>query len=204
MRNRWNSYCANMRLTSRERDAIYACIVALYAHPPRPYHCLSHIESMLVEFEAVRVSVESPMLVESAIWFHDCIYDPTARDNESRSADVADLLLRSSFGEAERDVLRALVMATRHDGRAATPDEQCLADLDLAILGAAAVDYDAYSRAIRQEYAEIDWARYAAGRADMIREFLDRPAIYSTSYFSERFESAARANLRRELDALTV
>ncbi len=204
MRDRWNSLCAALRLPVPDRDAIYACITALYAHPPRSYHNLNHIESMLADFEAVRVSVESAVLVELAIWFHDCVYVPTAGDNEARSADVADLLLRSTVNEADRDVLRSLILATCHNGSASTPDEKCLADLDLAILGAEAGAYDAYARAIGQEYAEIDALRYAEGRAEVIRGFLGRTAIYATPQFVNKFEISARANLRRELATLSL
>lgn len=204
MRDRWNSLWAALRLPAPDRDAIYACIAALYAHPPRSYHNLNHIESMLAEFEGVRVSCESAVLVELAIWFHDCVYVPTASDNEARSADVADLLLRSTISEAERDVLRSLILATRHDGCASTPDQRLLADLDLAILGAEAGAYDAYTRAIRQEYAGIDAERYAEGRADVIRGFLGRTAIYVTPQFVDKFEIAARDNLRRELASLSL
>lgn len=204
MKDRWNKTAEAIGLPAPACDAIYVCIDALYAHPPRSYHNLNHIAAMLAEFEAVRKSVESAMLVESAIWFHDCVYVPAARDNEARSADVADLLLRSSLNEAERDVLRSLILASRHDGSASTPDEKLFTDLDLAILGAEAGAYDAYARAIRQEYAEIDAARYAEGRANVIRGFLGRTAIYATPHFVEKLESRARANLRRELARLSL
>ncbi|HPF39701.1 MAG TPA: N-methyl-D-aspartate receptor NMDAR2C subunit [Phycisphaerae bacterium] len=204
MRERWNQLCERIGIPAVDGAAIYGCIDALYRHPPRAYHSLRHVESMLVDFEAVTDGAEAPERVALAIWFHDCVYVPQLADNEARSADVADLLLRSWLGSEDRDALRALILATRHDSGAETPDERLLVDLDLAILAGGPTTYDAYARAIRQEYAAVPEADYAAGRAAVLDAFLSREAIYSTPRFRREREAPARANLRRELDALSL
>lgn len=187
-----------------DRIAMVECVEALYAHPPRAYHNLLHVESMLAEFEHVRHLAQNPDLVEIAIGFHDCIYQPLRNDNEPRSADVADLLMRDWLADVERESLRSLILATRHDRPGETRDECLIMDLDLAILAADPQVYDAYARGVRHEYAVVDDARYAAGRVEVLKAFLDRNAIFTTPEFRRNREAAARANLRRELDTISV
>ena len=76
-------------------------------------------------------------------------------------------------------------------------------DVDLWILGADSPRFDEYERQIRQEYAWVPEQTFRQRRAAILREFLARPAIYSTSLFSQRYEAQARANLRRSLDQLS-
>jgi len=43
---------------------------------------------------------------------------------------------------------------------------------------------------------------FRAGRAKVLRQFLDRPRIYGTDFFRDRYEAGARENLARSLVAL--
>ena len=72
----------------------------------------------------------------------------------------------------------------------------------LPILGADVATFDAYERAVREEYAFVDDAAFAKGRARVLRSFLDRDAIYGTTGGRALWEAAARANLERSLRAL--
>jgi len=77
-----------------------------------------------------------------------------------------------------------------------------LCDADLAVLARSTDGYDRYAAAIREEYAHVPEEAFRAGRAAVLRHLLDLPAVYRLPRLRDRWEEPARANLRRELDAL--
>jgi predicted metal-dependent HD superfamily phosphohydrolase len=172
----------------------------VYRSPDRHYHNLQHIHDCLREFEPIRGECEDAEAVELAIWFHDFIYDPTRHDNEARSAEAAAREL-SALG-APADLIRRvehLILATRHTAEPTDTDAKVLVDIDLSILGRPIDDFDRYEAAIRGEYAHVPDEAFAQGRAAVLRRFLDRPTIYTTRRFRERYEAVARKNLIRSL-----
>ena len=59
--------------------------------------------------------------------------------------------------------------------------------------------FDEYEAQVRQEYAHVPDLFFRMGRAKILKQFLDRPAIYSTAPFRDRFEARAHANVERSL-----
>jgi predicted metal-dependent HD superfamily phosphohydrolase len=59
-----------------------------------------------------------------------------------------------------------------------------------------------FEEEIRREYAWVEVATYAAGRAAALRRFVDRAFIYGTALFRERYESKARENIAWSLATL--
>jgi len=184
-------------------EAVSDELSAQYATPPRAYHNLDHVARCLGEFEAARPLAQYPLEVELAIWFHDAVYDPRARDNEVRSAESARRAAeRLLFPRASAKRVYHLILATRHSVLPATADQRLLVDLDLSIFGAPADAFDDYERRIREEYAWVAEAEFRAARADILEKFLSRPRLYATEFFHDRYEQAARENLRRSLARL--
>src|SRR6185312_15436443 len=136
-----------------------------YAEPHRRYHTWEHVVACLDARR--RLTGAALPEVDLALLFHDAIYDPMAHDNESRSADLlVEEGRRAWLGEELLQRARPLVEATRHGEDAADSEEACIVvDADLSILGADPAVFDAYERAVRAEYAAVDDAAYAAGRA---------------------------------------
>lgn len=133
------------------------------------------------------------------MWFHDAVYDPTRTDNEERSALLAQtqlkgLELKASLRERVGELIRATQTHQPTDATAAW-----LLDADLAILGSEPQVYFAYARAIRLEYAWMPEERYREGRVRILTGFLERPQIYHTAPFRQRFEASARQNLTEEV-----
>ena len=175
-------------------------VVEMYSTPPRAYHNLDHIRGCLSHFDTARHLADHPRQIEAAIWFHDCIYDPKAHDNEARSADVAERMLGElGFARDFIDESKRLILATTHSAAPADNDTALLVDIDLAILGAESSEFDRYERAIRQEYAHVPDRDFALGRSAILRKFLKRPSIYTTEDFRSRFENRARENLARSV-----
>jgi predicted metal-dependent HD superfamily phosphohydrolase len=104
-----------------------------------------------------------------------------------------------AFGLPDVDAVTRLILCTKHDRPPRTPDGRLIVDVDLSILGQGPDVFDAYDAAIRREYAHVPDAAFAAGRAAVLRRFLDRPTIYATKFFQQRYERPARENLQRAI-----
>jgi len=179
-------------------DGLYERLLEAYGESYRHYHTQQHLSECIAHLEPALSLAVRPGEVELALWFHDAIYELKARDNELRSADwaAAELARSGGSGEQARRV-HALIMATRHDAAPADPDQQLLVDVDLAILGADPTRFAEYDAQVRAEYRWVPGFVYRVKRLQVLRSFLDRPAIYSTAHFSARLEATARSNLRR-------
>ena len=175
-----------------------------YSEPHRHYHTLEHLAHALSLFDGARQRLLEVDAAELAVWLHDFVYDPRARDNEARSATHAARILDDG-GVPSRvaDRVTALIMATRHVGPPEDHDAGYVVDADLSILGGTPGEFDRYERQVRLEYAFRTEAEWRQGRARILRAFLDRPRIFLTSEF-DRFESPARANLERSLRQLAA
>ena len=169
-----------------------------YGEPHRAYHTLRHLDECFALFD--EASAEHPGEVLLALWFHDAIYQPKRHDNEEKSADWGTKVLGAAGAPSTvMDRFRELVLATRHDAEPQSPDARLLVDIDLSILGAEPARFDEYEAQVRKEYAHVPDLFFRMGRAKILKQFLDRPAIYSTPPFRKRFEARARANVERSL-----
>jgi predicted metal-dependent HD superfamily phosphohydrolase len=161
----------------------------------RGYHDLRHLAEVLDRLDDLG---SDDTLVLLAAWFHDAVYDGAAGDEE-RSAQWAERALPSHLGPA---VARLVRVTARHDPADDDTAGQLLCDADLAILAAPAGRYEEYAADVRREYAHVADADFAAGRGAILRELLDRPALFRTPRAREQWEEAARANMGAELERL--
>lgn len=186
-------------------EATFAMLQKKYAEKHRRYHNFEHLEALFRLFDAHWQQLEEPATIALAIFFHDVIYSVTRKDNEARSADLAVKILSEIGYDPERtERIRTLILATRDHNlpEKAPADLAWLLDFDLAILGAPAAEYDAYTQKIRREYRIYPDLLYCPGRRKALGHFLERPHIYYTDFFRDNFETIARENLRREIGVL--
>ena len=180
----------------------YERLKTTYAAPGRRYHNQQHIVDCLAEFEAARGLAKQPDAVELALWFHDAVYDPTAADNEERSADLAKQCLESSGRADLAGTVAALVMATKTHSATAGTDAALIVDVDLSILGQDERRFADYEAGIRAEYAWVPQKVFNAKRAEILQGFLKRQQIYVTEHFRSKYEIQARRNLERVIRGL--
>ena len=83
-------------------------------------------------------------------------------------------------------------------------DSATLLDIDLSILGAPDAGFDAYDRAVRQEYNWVPDDVYEPARKQVLQSFLDREHIYHTPVMFEQFEHQAKCNLKRRVDFVSA
>lgn len=201
----WQRLMAETGADAITAESVFADLCRRYSEPERAYHTLAHIACVLADLEraASTLTAADFNAVRLAAWFHDVVYDPRANDNEEQSAAYARKTL-ASFGLPTDviDRVSALILATKtHQAPNSDAACQCLLDADLAILGAATADYDAYAETIRREYAWVPDAHYREGRRRVLETFLQRSRLYLTPSF-EPLEEQARANLRHEMERL--
>lgn len=175
-------------------------LLAAYGEPQRHYHTQQHLIECIALLDSAIERTRSPGEVELALWFHDAVYQPKAKDNEERSAEwAARALVAAGVEAASIDRVHALVMATRHEAAPIDPDQQLLVDIDLSILGSPEERFAEYDRQIREEYCWVPGLVYRFKRRQVLGGFLARSSIYLTPEFQSRFESRARENLRTAL-----
>ncbi len=177
----------------------------LYEQPERAYHGLAHIHALLAHLQTHADLVQDPEAVALAIWFHDAVYDTTRHDNEVQSAALAARHLHEWGCPADQvEAVVSMVEATaRHEWIDRNPDTAVFLDFDLSILASPPLVYDGYSLQIQQEYGWVPPQVYQPARARVLQSFLDRPFVYFTPSLRSLWEAAARANVARELAALS-
>lgn len=178
---------------------------ALYAEPHRRYHTRRHIEACLALLDSwTGLSDEDRRLLTWAIWWHDAIYDARAADNETKSAELArrDLPALGASPTEIDEVARLILLTAGHSVAAGDRLGAVLVSIDLSILAAEPADYDAYVRAVREEYAHAPEDLWRTGRGRVLQHFLDAPVLFPDPGFRDRHEAKARANLGRELATL--
>jgi predicted metal-dependent HD superfamily phosphohydrolase len=184
--------------------AEHVCQVLLdrYTEPGRHYHNLDHVRHCLGQARLVRDLLPDTSALNLAIWFHDCVYDPLARDNEARSAalfrELASPLLPSPI---EDDVAR-LVLVTQAGRLPQRDDESYMVDIDLSSFGLPWEPFLADSLAVRAERPHLTDGQYAAQQSRFLNGLLERDAVFTTGFFRERYEAAARSNISRYLEAI--
>lgn len=184
-------------------------LVARYREPHRRYHTTAHLGWVLRHVDelgadpAVAPAIGDVAAVIAAAFYHDAVYVPTSSTNEHDSALLAGREL-AALGWSDHRIAPVVRMIEGTADHLDPPDiaTAVLYDADLAVLGADPAAYSDYVRGVRAEYAHVDEAAWADGRADVLRSFLDRPAIFTSTPAHDRWESIARANLTAELSTL--
>lgn len=177
-------------------------VIGRHRQPHRRYHSVRHVTWVVrhvLDIAGSEPVADLGALVAAAV-YHDAVYDPAAADNEERSAVWATRALRElGWAHPRADDVGDLVRATRTHDAAAGTDAAVLVDADLAVLGSDPAAYQAYVTGVRHEYAAVPADAWRTGRADVLRSFLDRPAIFRTPTGHARWQARARANLAAEL-----
>jgi len=198
---RWERLCRGLAVAADERT--YRQLIKAWSGFGRYYHSLAHLEACLWEFDRISANATRPAEVEAALWFHDAVYKTYSKVNEARSAEWAVKFL-SAHGAKNDAVarIREYILATQHAATGLLGDAALVIDIDLSILGQPPTIYDQFERNVRKEYWWVRKGRFAAARIAVLQSFLNRPHIYGSTLLRTRYESAARSNLERAIDAL--
>jgi predicted metal-dependent HD superfamily phosphohydrolase len=194
-------YSKSPSLGHARLDIISQHLFKLYTIPHRDYHNLDHIAHCFTEVDCYQLLDTN---IELALFYHDCIYVASERNNEKNSADWAEYDLKI-LGIHQDDIeeIKRLILVTKHDIYPNERiDDQIIVDIDMSILGQSPGVYTKYRIAVREEYGHVTDYWYATGRTKFLKGLLDRPRIYQTDFFRDRYEVTARDNISNELKVL--
>lgn len=174
-----------------------------YGAKGRFYHNLNHLEEMIVELNPVQHKIQDRDSLLLSVFYHDIIYNPTAADNEEKSADGAREQLEKLHIPAEKiHTISKQIIATKTHKNSNDTDTDLLLDADLCILGKPWEKYLLYSLQIRKEYAVYPDTIYKQGRKKALAHLLHLKEIFKTEFFKNQYEHQARENMLQEIAGL--
>ena len=162
------------------------------------YHDLLHLTEVLDRLELIGDADLDATTVALAAWFHDAVYDGRD-DDEERSAQWAERALPPAYAD---EVARLVRMTVHHRPADDDPAGCALSDADLAILAAPRERYDSYAAGVRADFAHVADDDFRAGRRAVLQDLAAKPHLFHSARGRELWESAARANLDREIGEL--
>jgi predicted metal-dependent HD superfamily phosphohydrolase len=187
-----------------DNAALVELALVHYRQPHRFYHDAAHVQEMMALARTLKLDL-SPAEQLAVLW-HDAVYVPGADKglNEKLSAKL--MLATAANGpdffiSTDKSVLAAaerIILETTHAGE---PSEEAarVIDLDLYRLGAPWPEFVRHGNAIEREFRVLHESpeKYWVARGNFYRWMLQRPRIFTTPLFSERYEARARDNLKR-------
>ena len=178
-----------------ESSAIHRHLTDSYSEPQRYYHTLDHIEHCLSLFDKICSEVENPEALELAIWYHDVVYTPGAKDNEQLSADLFMAKSHGVFDDAQRDTIYRHIMATVHDGSEyGNTDTQFMLDIDLSSFGRPWPEFIQDSDNLRLEMKDQPDEVFYQKQATFQDKLFGQPRFFKSDYFYQKYEIQARQN----------
>jgi len=191
-------------IPAMDASPVYKNLMNCYAEPHRRYHSCEHLAHCLHEFDRAAAMIKNRDAVEMALWFHDAVYVPAARDNEQRSAD---LFVDWSKGFLRPSLITkvcSLILITMHK-QAPRNEEDCYAvDIDLSSFGIPWDDFVRDSRNVRAEQTGVGDVDFYPGQTQFLEALIKRPRIYHTKYFHSLYEESARQNIKRLLNLIAT
>ncbi|MEC5161535.1 MULTISPECIES: pantetheine-phosphate adenylyltransferase [unclassified Janthinobacterium] len=216
LRKEWDGLWDNAGALAPEQELIERWFAHLtgaqaYGGADRYYHNLDHLVHGLCEIRVwaanTQASAHDMDIVKKAFWFHDALYERDEAALFSNEEASAQLWLGSGLDMGTGTEVAELIRATDHFQSPGINHKlkDVMLSVDLAILGQNDEVYEAYTRAIRQEYAHVDEARFREQRRLALihlRAKAESGGMFGDPYFAEQYNDKAIDNLTREIDAL--
>jgi predicted metal-dependent HD superfamily phosphohydrolase len=189
-----------------------ACLSQLYTQPHRKYHNINHINDCLAELENIPTHGTYELFdnhtlvgvdyatIETAIWYHDAIYNPYSKHNEHRSAAlVPDKKIGNDFYDNVREAILATAkhLETQIDIQLTT---KIMLDIDLSGFGKPWKICQMHAENIRAEYYNTPDEEFYVGRLNFLEAINKRPTLYYTKYFHNKYHEQSKKNLAREIE----
>lgn len=185
-------------------------LTTLYTQPHRKYHNINHINACLVELENLpsgflKYDLDRSNeydIVETAIWYHDAVYNPYSKLNEAKSVKLLPewedkWYFKSSVSSAI--YATAKHTTTQKDIAFAT---QVMLDIDLSGFGKSLLEFVTNGMNIRHEYYNTTLRDFLNGRLSFYKELAKRETLYYTDYFRDKYHKISQENMKWEIDII--
>ena len=194
-KSHWLRFSSQLSIEQDVSQTLLNTLITAYKEPQRAYHTVQHIAECLAHFQNIQSSLNDPIAVETAIWFHDAVYDPKASDNELQSAELMKSVCNEFLSEQQIEKVYQWIIATQKHQPSDDHDLNSLLDIDLAILGSNAERFAEYQQQIQFEYAWVESDVYKVKRKQVLQQFEQMNPIYQTRWFRYHYEKQAKISL---------
>lgn len=202
LQNKYTELLLNIGFNENTIESNWSDLVKAYSSKSRHYHNLNHLEEMIALFESYKSELQFPNEVLYSIFYHDCIYKVTRKDNELKSAEFALSILPENT-TLDKQLVFDMICATQLHQQNEIEDINWLIDFDLKILSKDWEDYKIYFNQIRKEYKIYPNILYKPGRKKALKHFLENDFIFQTAEFRNKYEAKARENIKSEIELLS-
>lgn len=201
LQERFKELLLKIGFEASKTTSLWQDLEKMYSAKSRHYHNLTHLEEMIALYDIHHAQLQFPKEVLYAIFYHDCIYKVTKKDNELKSAEHAVSILPLKAA-VNKQLVFDMICATQLHQHNDIEDTNWLIDFDLKILSKDWEDYKIYCTQIRKEYKIYPNILYKPGRKKALQHFLENPSIYQTEVFKTNYEAKARENIQKEIQLL--
>lgn len=189
---------------SAKTTQVWKDLANRYSENHRYYHNKSHLVFCLQQLDSAAPFIDDADTVEMAVWFHDIVFDPMARDNEQRSAALFEIAGKADFAVRFLRSVSEIIIATKHNH---APDQESTAymlDIDLSSMGLPWEHFFQDTIDIHTELSGIPEKRIYSDKLEFFNALLKRPNIFYTRYFSTCYEEQARENMIHYISLLNA
>lgn len=173
-------------------------VIRRLQEPHRRYHSLEHVLEMWRWHREYSAGRFSDTLVASFCLYHDAIYDPGAKDNELRSAELW-LMDSEDVSALERGlVAEAILGSADHFQPHREPCADWCLNLDLLRLGTPNRAFTQHGLDIRSEYAHLSERQWTKASSEFRAKVMAQSTIFRFVELAA-FEAQARYNLAKAL-----
>ena len=183
-------------------EIVWDLLIQHYSAKNRHYHNFNHILHCYKEMNLVRDYIDDSHAVLMGIMFHDVICVPLAADNEIRSANLFEKIHQSSFDEGFIQRVKQLILSTTFGYTPIANDEKIIRDIDLSSFALPWELFVKDSLAVRAEHVNEGDRVFYPGKLKFLNSLLERPRIFVSDFFHQRYEARARTNISQYINRL--
>lgn len=180
-------------------QSLFNALYFQYSLPHRAYHTPKRLEECFTDFDLIKDKLENPLAVETAIWFHDVVYNPPSTDNEERSVQFLEESPLTDFIDVKPSS-KLILCSKQH--KPYDNDSRYFVDIDRAILGKPWQRFKQYDKNIRKEYQMAPDFIYYPERQKILTTFLKQNPLFYTPEFRVKYEARAKQNLIRAIQKI--
>lgn len=142
----------------------------------RFYHTEAHLRFLINEIEKLHtlssINDQARNILLLAAFFHDIVYEPTANDNEEKSAAMLDKMVNARYPDAQ--IVKDIILDTKtHEPQSQLSEVFCALDMYIVENGSFS-ELQKWEFQIFKEFQMIDYKFYKMGRLKVLREFAER------------------------------
>ena len=174
----------------------------MYQESGRYYHTEEHIDRCLQQLDEAAPHITDAIVrcSELAIWFHDAVYKPGAKDNEFESSQLFSQFASGVVPPAVVNQVNAAIMSTVHAELPGDEVSNLVVDVDLSGFGQQWSGFLADGENVRKENSHQSDFQYAHAQTVFMKRLLNRGKIFSTRYFYQLHEAQAQNNIKQQLE----